>query len=220
MEYRRKPGRNSVQKPRGRNRGGFRLRFSLQGRSPPNRIPARKPGRNSAQHPRDGSRGVSVGRRRCFSLQGRSPPNRIRAKTAELLSQHKEYGRKLGRNSVQKPRDGTVRRTHRTEQCAEPAGRNSAQHPRDGTAGVSRLRFPLQGRSPPNRIPAKTAELLSQLKEYRRKPGRNSVQKPRDGSRGVSVGASRYKVWLRFVRIARSASRSRATCDAMSPRCT
>ena len=78
-----------------------------------------------------------------FSLEGRSPPNRIRAKTAELLSQHKEYGREPGRNSVQKPRDGTGG----VSVCASgykvgpggpaTAGRNSAQNPRDGTGGVS-----------------------------------------------------------------------------------
>ena len=181
------------------------------------------------QKPRDGSRGVSVcasrykvgapgpgsrGTEQCaesagrnrggfrlrFPLQGRSPPNTIPAKTAELLSQLKEYRRKPGRNSAQNPRDGSrgvsvcASRykvgapgpgSRGTEQCAAPAGRNR---------GGFRLRFPLQGRSPPNTIPAKTAELLSQHKEYGRKPGRNSVQKPRDGSRGVSVGASRYKV--------------------------
>ena len=105
-----------------------------------------------------------------------------------------------GRNSAQHPRDGTrgvsvcasrykvgapgpVSRG--TEQCAEPAKRNR---------GGFRRCFSLQGRSPPNTIPAKTAELLSQHKEYGRKPGRNSAQNPRDGTRGVSVCASRYKV--------------------------
>ena len=184
------------------------------------------------QKPRDGSRGVSVcasrykvgapgpgsrGTEQCaepagrntggfrlrFPLQGRSPPNTIPAKTAELLSQLKEYRRKPGRNSAQNQRDGTVRRIRGTEQggfpFALPATMLQGRARGAGTRGTEqcaapggfRLRFPLQGRSPPNRIPAKTAELLSQLKEYRRKPGRNSVPKLRDGSRGVSVGASR-----------------------------
>ena len=186
-------GTEQCAEPAGRNTGGFRLRFPLQGRRPPNTIPAktaellsqlkeyrRKPGRNSAQNQRHGSRGVSVCASR-YKVGAPGPGSRGTEQCAESA------GRNRGGFRLRFRLQGRARGagTRGTEQCAAPAGRNS---------GGFRLRFPLQGRSPPNRIPAKTAELLSQLKEYRRKPGRNSVQKPRDGSRGVSVGASRYKV--------------------------
>ena len=81
-------------------------------------------------------------------------------------------------------------------EAARAAGRPAAAGLQPGTRGTALTRSleKLQ-----NQIQAKTAELLSQLTEYRRRDGtvraepagRNSAQHPRDGTRGVSVGASR-----------------------------